>query len=374
MPQYTPPLRDMHFVLHELLGTVDELKLCSKHAEIDVEDLIEDEEMVVTVSHRGYAKRTSVTEYRAQRRGGKGVAGAALQDDDFVEHLFVTSSLAYLMVFTSKGKVYGLKVYEIPESGRTARGRALVNLLSLAQDESVSAILPVREFREGRSVVMATVQGIIKRVALMDFSRPRKTGIIACCLDEGDALIGAALSKPGDEILLATKNGMAIRFADADCREMGRAARGVRGVRLDEGDRVVGMAVVAGQNSASSEELTLLTVCEQGYGKRTDIGEYRVQGRGGRGLIDIQTEDRNGPVVGVFITTKESQLMLTTSGGQIIRFNASGLSVIGRNTKGVRLIELAQGEKVVAVAQLIEQENGAPVNGSDVPPIDGAIQ
>lgn len=333
-------------------------------AEIDVEDLIEDEPMVVTVSHRGYAKRTAASVYRAQRRGGKGVAGAASQEDDFVEHLFVTSSLSYLLVFTSAGRAYGLKVYEIPESGRTARGRALVNLLALKPDEIVTAILPVREFIEGRSIVMATKNGVIKRVSLMEFARPRRSGLIAVAIDEGDMVIGVALSKDGDEIILATKEGMAIRFEENDVREMGRTARGVIGIRLDSNDHVVGMSVCPKLLEGASTD-TLLTVCENGFGKRTSLEDYRVQSRGGKGLIDIQTDGRNGSVVSVFVTNDNSQLMLITSGGKIIRFQAKGLSVIGRNTKGVKLIELDQGEKVVAVAQLrdTEEEDGADSSG-----------
>lgn len=324
-------------------------------ADINLEDLIEDEPMVVTVSHRGYAKRIAASAYRAQRRGGKGVAGTSNHDDDFVEHLFVTSSLSYLLVFTSRGRAYGIKVYEIPESGRTARGRALVNLLNLQPDETVTAILPVREFKEGPSIVVATQKGIVKRVALMEFAKPRRSGLIACTIDEGDKMIGVALSNSGDEIILATREGMAIRFDESDVREMGRTARGVIGVRLDSSDLVVGMAICPKLEGGAKVD-TLLTVCENGFGKRTSLDDYRVQSRGGKGLIDIQTEGRNGPVAGVFVTNDESQLMLITSGGKIIRFESKALSIIGRNTKGVKLIDLDVGEKVVAVAQLIEAE------------------
>ncbi|WKZ57635.1 MAG: DNA gyrase subunit A [Bdellovibrionota bacterium] len=333
-------------------------------ADIEVEDLIEDEEMVVTISHLGYAKRTPVSVYRAQRRGGKGVTGAASKEEDFVEHLFVASTLAYLLVFTSLGRVYWLKVYEIPESARTARGRALVNLLDLRPDESVAAILPVREFAENRYVVMGTSSGIIKKVDLMSFSNPRRGGVIACSLDDSDRLIGVRLSTGSDDVLLATKLGMSIRFTEDDVRAMGRAARGVMGIRLDQGDAVVGMTVIAkaGQEKLQGykrvdESGTLLTVCEHGYGKRSKLEDYRVQTRAGKGVIDIRTTDRNGNVVGVAAVAHDSGLMLITSAGKVIRILAKDISVIGRNTQGVKLIELDPEEKVSAIAPLMERED-----------------
>lgn len=319
---------------------------------ISVEDMIEDQEMVVSISHAGYVKRTAINEYRSQRRGGKGVAGGAQKDEDFVEHLFIASTLSYVLVFTTLGRLHWLKVYNIPEAGRTARGRALINLLSLKSEEGITAILSIKDFVENRYVVMSTRKGIIKKVDLMEFSRPRKAGINACSLDDGDGLIGVALTGGTDHILLSTKEGLSIRFNEEDVRPMGRAARGVIGIRLDETDAVVGMApVLSGQ---PSEGLTLLTVCENGFGKRTKLDDYRPQGRGGRGIIDIQTDSRNGPVVGVCVVNDTSELMLITSSTKIIRFKAGDLSVIGRNTKGVRLIDLDEGEKVVAIAPLVE--------------------
>ncbi len=330
--------------------------------EIEVEDLIEDEEMVVSISHRGYAKRTSTSNYRSQKRGGKGVAGAASNEEDFIEHLFVTSTLADLLVFTSLGRLYWLKVYEIPEAGRTARGRALINLLQMKQEEAITAILPVRQFAEGRYIMMSTRLGTVKKVELMEFSRSRKSGIIACGLNEGDALIGVSETSGSEEIILATKTGMAIRFAESDVRAMGRTAVGVRGIKLDAGDEVVGMTVVppATNGAAPSEEHpegTLLTVCENGYGKRTKLSDYRAQTRGGKGVIDIQTEGRNGPVIGVCAVNGESGVMLITSSGKIIRTDARDISVIGRNTMGVRLINLDEGEKAVAIAHLMERDS-----------------
>lgn len=325
-------------------------------AAINVEDLIEDEEMVITVSHAGYTKRISSSSYRAQRRGGKGVTGASTKDDDFTEHLFVASSKDDLLVFTTLGRLYWLKVYEIPESGRTAKGRALVNLLNLKPDEALSAILPVKEFSSDKFVIMATEQGYIKKVELMEFSRARKSGIVACTLNEGDKLMSVGISSGTDEVILATKTGMSIRFAEENVRPMGRSARGVTGISLDE-DSVVSMTIVPkSDNPEVAEAATLMTVCENGYGKRTQLADYRTQGRAGKGVIDIQTEGRNGPVVGAFVVDDDSSVMLVTSAGKIIKIECKGISVIGRNTRGVRLIDLEQDEKVVAVTHVYETD------------------
>ncbi|MBN8550385.1 MAG: DNA gyrase subunit A [Deltaproteobacteria bacterium] len=348
--------------LREKFGDARRTEIIDDGGEIMVEDLIEDEEMVVSISHKGYAKRTSTSNYRSQKRGGKGVAGAASNEEDFIEHLFVTSTLADLLVFTSLGRLYWLKVYEIPEAGRTARGRALINLLQLKSDETITAILPVRQFVENRYIMMATRLGTVKKVDLMEFSRSRKSGIIACGLNEGDALIMVAETSGSDEIILATKTGMAIRFLEEEVRPMGRSAVGVRGIKLDDGDAVVGMTVVAGQTEGatpSENEPTLLTVCENGYGKRTKLSDYRAQGRGGKGVIDIQTEGRNGPAIGICSVNGDSGVMLITSSGKIIRMDARDISVIGRNTMGVRLMNLDEGEKAVAIAHLMENEGEA---------------
>jgi DNA gyrase subunit A len=316
----------------------------------------------VSVSHKGYVKRTSVSEYREQRRGGKGIIWAASDDDDFVKHLFVTSTLSDLLVFTSLGRMYWLKVYSIPESGRTSKGRALVNLLELKEDEKLCTILPVREWSENSYIALATRAGIIKKTALEEFSRARKSGIVACTLEEGDTLIGAAITSGKDDILLATRDGMAIRFQEDQVRPMGRSARGVTGIRFEGDDAVVGMTVIQGGSTPPAEgqeELTLLTVCENGFGKRTVVSEYRSQNRGGKGLIDIQTEGRNGPVVEAMAVTNATGIMLITSGGKIIRTSAKDVSVIGRNTRGVKMIDLDTEEKVVAVAQADGESNGS---------------
>ena len=318
--------------------------------------MIEDQEMVVSVSHKGYIKRTSVSEYREQKRGGKGVIGASSGEDDFIEHLFVCSTLADLLVFTTHGRLYWMKVYEIPESGRTSKGRALVNLLHMKEDEGITAILPVKNAQDEMYITMATKAGVIKKTALEEFTRSRRSGIVACTLDDKDLLVGACLTTGTNDIILATKTGMAIRFEESQVRPMGRSARGVVGIRFDGEDEVVGMTIIS---KADEERLTLLTVCENGYGKRTKVADYRPQNRGGKGLIDIQTVERNGPVVAASAVNENSGLMVITSSGQIIRTKASDISVIGRNTRGVTIINLSENEKVVAVAHLGESEEAS---------------
>jgi DNA gyrase subunit A len=346
----------------EKYGDARRTEIVDDGGEIDMKDLIEDEQMVVSVSHKGYIKRTSVSEYREQRRGGKGIIGASSDDDDFVQHLFVTSSLSDLLVFTNLGRMYWLKVYNIPESGRTSKGRALVNLLEFKDDEKLCAILPVKEWSNEGYIALATKAGIIKKTALEEFSRSRRSGIVACTLEEGDTLIGAAITSGKDDILLATRDGMAIRFQEDQVRPMGRSARGVTGIRFEGDDSVVSMTVIQGGATAPAEgqeEMTLLTVCENGFGKRTVVSEYRSQNRGGKGLIDIQTEGRNGPVVEAMAVTGATGIMLITSGGKIIRTSAKDVSVIGRNTRGVKMIDLDAEEKVVAVAQADGESNGS---------------
>lgn len=324
--------------------------------EIDLEDMIADEEMVVSISHRGYAKRCSPTVYKAQGRGGKGVMGTkrlAEDDEDFVSDLFIASTHAYLLVFTSQGKLHWIKVYNLPEASRTARGRALVNMLQLAEGERVSAILPVRHFEDGKAVIMTTRGGVIKRVDLMAFSNIRRGGIRAAELDQGDELISARLTDGSMDCIVSSQSGQAIRFAEDDVRVMGRVARGVRAMKLDPSDQVVNLVTVPRDDSGG---VALLTVCENGYGKRTLASEYRTQSRGGKGVIDIKTEDRNGPVVGTLEVSEQDHLMLITSAGKVIRLRVGDISVIGRNTKGVRLVTLEEGERVVAVTRVAESD------------------
>ena len=339
-------------------------EIIEDEGEIDIEDLIEDEKMVVTVSHQGYIKRTQADQYRAQKRGGKGITAASSKDEDFVEHLFVASTLSYVFVFTTHGRCFLRKVYTIPQVSRTARGRALVNLLELREGEQISAIRALNEFEEDRFVVMATRQGYVKKVSLMSFKRAnRKSGLTACTLNEGDALIGVRITHGSDDIMLATKSGMAIRFKEDGVRPMGRTARGVKGIKLSSGDELVGLVVVSGDSSADSdrpdENATLLTACENGYGKRTTIKEYRAQNRGGKGLIDIQAGDgtRNGPVIGVVAVGDNDEIMAIASSGKIVRMQASDVSIVGRNTKGVRLVTLSESEKISALARISEDQD-----------------
>ncbi len=318
--------------------------------ELTIEDLIAEEEMVVTISHAGYIKRNPVSLYRSQRRGGKGRLGMTPREADFVEHLFVASTHSYILFFSDRGKVYWLKVHEIPQAGAAARGKAVVNLLPLEKGESISAYLPVKEFREGWYVFMATRNGIVKRTDLMAFSRPWKNrGIQAITLDDGDDLIATRLTDGNQEILLSTRKGLAIRFPESDVRPTGRTSRGVRGIDLAPGDAVVAVDVVR-------PGITLLTVTENGYGKRTALEEYRRQSRGGKGIITIKTTDRNGDVVGVLAVEESDQVFLISSSGKLIRTAVSGISVMGRNTQGVKLFDLESGETVASVARVVEVE------------------
>jgi len=320
-----------------------------KVEDLKVEDLIQEEDMVVTVSHNGYIKRNPISIYRAQRRGGRGKTGMTTRETDFVEDLFVASTHSYMLVFSTSGKVYWLRVHEIPQVGRVARGQAITNLIQMPSTDRVAATLSVKAFEEGKYIVMATKNGIIKKTELMAFSNPRSGGIIATTIDKGDELISAYLSDGSHDILLGTRTGQAIRFNESDVRAMGRSARGVRGINLHKGDEAVGMTVI-------STEASVLTVTERGYGKRSELDEYRIQSRGGSGIITIRTTDRNGPVVGIRQVTDADDLMIVTDRGKVIRSRAKEVPVIGRNTQGVRLITLEKDEKVVSIATLAERE------------------
>jgi DNA gyrase subunit A len=337
--------------------------------EIDVEDMIAPEEMVVTVTHGGYVKRSPKTLYRAQRRGGRGVTGAATHEEDFVAQLFVASTHDTLLMLTNKGRAYSKKVWEVPQAGRTAKGKAFVNLIPLQEGERVVALLPVREFSEGAFVVMATRLGQIKKTSLDAFGNIRVSGIIALSIADDDDLVAVRITEGTSDLLLGTRNGWAIRFREENVRPMGRSARGVRGIRLRQGgstaaekDEVVGMAVIPREEPA-----TLLTVCEKGYGKRTPTSDYPTKNRGGKGVITIKTTERNGKVVGLRLVTDDDDLMLITDGGKLIRMPVAGIPTIGRNTQGVRLIRLEQAEgekeaeKVVAMERIAEKEEGGEV-------------
>jgi DNA gyrase subunit A len=357
--RYHEILADEHEVEKIIVGELREVRqqyadprrteIVDDPTDISIEDLIADEDMVVTVSHEGYIKRNPVAEYRAQRRGGRGKIGASTKEEDFIEHLFIASTHAYILVFTTSGKLYWVKVHEVPPGSRAARGKAIVNILNLQGSEKVSAFLTVREFQSGRYVFFATKQGLVKKTALDEYANPRPSGIIAIKLNEGDEVIGVRLTDTAQEVILSTAGGQAIRFRESDVRPMGRNAAGVRGIHLDGDDAVVAVDVVA-------PDATLLAVAERGYGKRTAVDEYRLTGRGGKGIITMNVTERVGRVVGVRMVRDDDDLMLVTDAGKVIRTPVRGISVIGRNTQGVRLIDLAEGEKVVGVACLAEKE------------------
>jgi DNA gyrase subunit A len=345
--------------LKRTYGDARRTEIVDESSDISIEDMIADEDMVVTISHEGYIKRNPVSLYRTQRRGGKGKIGTTTRDEDFVEHLFVASTHSYIMFFTTTGKVYWIKVHEVPQAGRAARGKAIVNLLDLRQDEKISAFLPVREFREHHFVFFATKQGVVKKTDLMAYANPRPSGIIAIGLDDGDEVIGVRLTDGKQEVILTTRDGQSIRFREEEVRSMGRGAGGVKGITLDGEDAVVSCEIL-------SPGASVLTVAENGYGKRTDMAEYRVQSRGGKGIITMKTTDRTGRVVGVQQVTDENNLMLVTSTGKIIRLRVADIRVIGRNTQGVRLIDIDEGERVVSLARLAEQDEDE--DGGQEPP------
>ncbi len=324
--------------------------------DFDIEDLIPDEDVVVTISHNGYIKRMPIDTYRSQGRGGRGIMGGSAKDDDFIEHLFVASTHAYLCCFTSKGRCHWLRVYNIPEMSRQSRGRNLANLVEMAKEEKITEILPVKDFDEG-FVIFATRMGYIKKTALSAYGNIRKAGVNAITLEENDDLIGTRIIKGGEDIILGTANGMAIRFKEENVREMGRTARGVRGIKLKGKDEVVDM-VTTGQGES------LLTVCEKGFGKRTALDDYRTQGRGGSGLINIKCSERNGQVIGLKAVSDDDDLMLISSRGIIMRTGLEALRDIGRNTQGVKLIRLDEGDTVVAVAR-VEKAEEDPEDLSD---------
>jgi DNA gyrase subunit A len=359
---------------------------------IDMEDLIEEENMVVSISHKGYIKRTPASVYRAQRRGGKGLKGAKTEEEDPIQHVFVASTHDYLMFFTNQGRVYWQKVYDLPELSRESRGRAIVNLLNLGEGEKIAECLAIRDFSPGHYLMMATRKGLVKKTPLEDYSRPRRGGIIAIKLREGDEVVDVVVTRPGDEVILASQNGMAIRFSEADARPMGRNSSGVKGISLVGGDELVGMVV-------ADPDATLLTVCENGYGKRTNFGpnadvvegappaddngaeeaaaepadepveeaeegeegdstsrRYRTQRRGGKGLRDIKTTARNGKVVAISRVDDSDEILMMTARGKLQRVPAADISVIGRNTQGVRIMSLDEGDTLVAVVRVPKEE------------------
>ena len=393
--------------IRDKYGTPRLTEITDDGGDVEFEDLIPDDPTVVTISHAGFLKRMPIDTFRLQNRGGKGVAGGA-RDDDFIEHLFTATLRSYLLCFTNRGQVYWLKVYKVPEASRTSAGRSIANVLALRPEESLSNVIPVREFAEGYQLLMVTRRGLVKKSALSDYSRVRAGGIIGIHLEDGDELIGVALTKPGDEIILSTRTGMAIRFASDDAREMGRNTKGVRGIRLRAGDELVGMVV-------ADPEGYLLTICEKGYGKRTPIGanaphaleglngadgeapddeeladdapdapdaedeevedevadeaegdaadegadaggrgqmRYRLQRRGGKGTKDVKVTDKNGPVVGVASVREGDEVILISEQGMVTRSKIDDIRAVGRNTQGVRVMNLTDGDKIATFAKL----------------------
>jgi DNA gyrase subunit A len=342
-------IRDDLALIRERFGDDRRTEIVAATGEFEIEDLIAEEEVVITISHAGYIKRLPVTTYRSQRRGGRGVTGAGTREEDFIEHLFMASTHSYILVFTDRGRVHWLKVHEIPQGGRTAKGKAIVNLVEMSQTERVASVVPVKGFQDDRFIFLCTRGGTVKKTPLSAFSNPRRGGIVAIGVDTEDALIDAVVTDGTQDIILSKRNGKAIRFKETDVRAMGRTAFGVRGVTLEENDAVVGVIAVR-------REATILVATEHGYGKRSPISEYRITGRGGKGIISIQTTERNGSVVAALEVVADDEVMLITRGGIVIRTQVKGISEIGRNTQGVRLIGLEPGDQLIDVARVEESE------------------
>ncbi len=360
-------IKDELIAIKTEYGDARRTEIVAETTEIGIEDIIKDEEMVITISHAGYIKRNPLTTYRAQRRGGKGKIGMETREEDFVERLFMATMHSYILFFTNKGRVYWLKVHQIPEAGRQAKGKAIVNLIQIAQDERVTAALPVREFTPDHFILMATKKGIIKKTELESYSHPRPSGIIAITLEEGDELIAAEVTDGKRDVFLGTRDGLSIRFSESDVREIGRTGKGVIGIRLHGGNEVVGMEIVR-------DDSTILTVTENGYGKRSSLEDYRSQGRGGKGIITIKTTEKNGRVIGMAQVSEDDEILLITTNGKILRIKARGISVQGRNTQGVRLLDTEQGDKVASLAKVVEREEEKDASADRGAPEAGAGQ
>ena len=351
----------MQVIREELIGMRDQYgderrsEILQSHLDLTLEDLITEEDVVVTLSHAGYAKAQPVATYRAQKRGGKGKTATATKDEDFVDKLFVASTHDTILCFSSLGRVYWLKVYELPQAGRNARGKPIVNLLPLEKDERISAVLPIREYTDDRYILMATSSGTVKKTPLTDFSRPRSNGIIAVDLREDDSLIGVSVTDGTRDVMLFTSAGKAIRFAESQVRPMGRTACGVRGIRLDQGQRVISLIVTRAEG-------TILTVTENGFGKRTPMDQFPIKGRGGMGVISIKTSERNGEQVGAVLVEDQDEVMLITDGGTLVRNRVSDISRMGRGTQGVTMIRLSNKERLIGLARVesleMEDEEG----------------
>ena len=342
-------IRKELLAIREVYGDDRRTEIIPETNEITIEDMIADEDMVITVTNSGYIKRSPLSYYRSQHRGGKGRTGMVTKDDDFVEHLYVASAHSYILVFTESGRVHWLKVHEIPQMGPAAKGKAIVNLLNLAKEEKIATTVAVREFTSDRFLVFATERGVVKKTDLASYSNPRVGGIIAINIDEGDRLLEVRDSDGTRDILLATADGFSIRFPESDARPMGRATRGVRGISLREGDRVVSMESL----DADGE---ILSIAENAFGKRTELDQYRVQSRGGKGIINLKVSEKTGRVIGAKQVRPGDGAMLITQEGKIIRITVDGVRVIGRSTQGVKLMDLGGEDRLVAVAKLADQE------------------
>jgi DNA gyrase subunit A len=342
-------IRDELGELKEKYGDDRRTEIIAKTREIRIEDMIAEEDMVITLSHSGYVKRSPVSVYRKQKRGGKGRIGMRTREEDFVDRLFIASTHTYILIFSDRGRVYWLKVHEIPNVGTTGKGKAIVNLVAMRREEKVAAVCAVREFPEDRFVLMATRSGKVKKTPLSAFAYPKSKGIIAMGIGKEDAVIAAAVTDGEDEAILATRKGLTVRFRETDVRPMGRTAGGIRGIALGPEDEVVGMSVV-------EREGTVLTITEKGYGKRSDIDAYRLQSRGGKGVINIRTTGRNGDVVAVHVVREKDEVMVITAKGMLLRLRVEGISSFGRFAQGVRVIQLDEGDQVVAVAKLAEKQ------------------
>jgi DNA gyrase subunit A len=343
--------------LKEEFGDKRKSEIVTMAEDISTEDLIAPQDMVVTFSHGGYVKAQPLADYRAQRRGGRGKMATTMKEDDFIERLFVAHSHDFLLCFSNRGRLYWLKVYEVPAGSRSSRGKPIVNMFPLEEGEKVTAVVPVKEFDENHFVFMATAQGTVKKTPLAEFSRPRPSGIIAVGLEEGDYLVGAALTDGKYDAMLFSSDGKGVRFEEGDVRPMGRQATGVRGMRLAEGQRLVCML------AAKDESRSVLTATEKGFGKRTPIAEYPRHGRGGQGVIAIQTSERNGAVIGAVLVDDQDEVMLISTGGVLIRTAVSQIREMGRSTQGVTLISLGEGEKLAGLERIEERDVNGNGNG-----------
>jgi DNA gyrase subunit A len=341
-------IRDELQEVKEQYGDERRTEIRESEADINLEDLITEEDVVVTLSHEGYAKCQPLTDYRAQRRGGRGKSATSMKEEDFVDKLFIASTHDTILCFSSHGKMYWKKVYELPQAGRASRGKPIVNLLPLEEDERINAILPIREYEEGKFIFFATANGTVKKTPLVDYSRPRASGIRAIDLREGDQLVGVDITDGERDVMLFTSAGKAIRFNEGNVRAMGRTAGGVRGVKLAGSAKVISLII--------ADEGCVLTATENGYGKRTAVDQYPCHGRGGQGVISIQSNERNGAVVGAELVAEDDQIMMITNGGTLVRTRVAEISVLGRNTQGVRLINLSKGEKLVGVERIVEEQ------------------